>query len=107
MKAGSGRDRPARPRRRIGVRAEQQEAMPNSIGPEAARSKARDPTVKSGGAPHLPARVLIELRRGQIPPESFAAVLDAFGELPEAIRGAFNRWRAQTKAKPQVDLNMI
>jgi hypothetical protein len=35
------------------------------------------------GAPHLPARVLIELRRGQIPPESFAAVLDAFGELPE------------------------
>jgi hypothetical protein len=35
------------------------------------------------GAPHLPARVLIELRRGQISPESFAAMLDAFGELPE------------------------
>jgi hypothetical protein len=35
------------------------------------------------GAPHLPARVLKELRRGQISPESFAAVLDAFGELPE------------------------
>src|SRR5262245_926834 len=35
------------------------------------------------GAPHLPALVLIELRRCQIPPESFAAMLDAFGELPE------------------------
>ena len=35
------------------------------------------------GAPHLPARVLIELRRCQISPQSFAAMLDAFGELPE------------------------
>jgi hypothetical protein len=55
--------------------------MPNSIGPEAARSKGRDPTAELENV--LPGRVLMELRRGQIPPESFAAVLDAFGELPE------------------------
>ena len=34
-------------------------------------------------ASHLPVPVLTELRRAQIPPESFAAMLDAFGELPE------------------------
>jgi hypothetical protein len=86
MKASSGggrRNGRTTPRRRIGVRPDHKEAVPESVRAEAARSKARDPTVKSGGAPHLPARVLIELRRGQIPPESFAAVLDAFGELPE------------------------
>jgi hypothetical protein len=81
MKAGSGRDRPARPRRRIGVRADQQEAMPNSIGPEAARSKGRDPTAELENV--LPGRVLTELRLGQIPPQTFGAMLDAFGPLPE------------------------
>jgi hypothetical protein len=34
-------------------------------------------------ASHLPVSVLAELGRGQIPPETFAAVVGAFGRLPE------------------------
>jgi hypothetical protein len=34
-------------------------------------------------ASHLPVSVLAELGRGQIPPETFAAMLGAFGPLPE------------------------
>jgi hypothetical protein len=86
MKASSGGGRRkgrTTPRRRIGVGPDHKEAVPKSVRAKAGRSKARDPTVKSGGAPHLPTPVLIELRRGQIPPDSFAAVPDAFGELPE------------------------
>ncbi|HKB23139.1 MAG TPA: hypothetical protein VKC99_10215, partial [Methyloceanibacter sp.] len=38
--------------------------------------------VPSNASP-LPASVLTELQRGQIPPEAFAALLASFGELPE------------------------
>jgi hypothetical protein len=82
MKASSGGkrgNRRATPRRRIKARADHKEAVPKSVGAEAARS----PTTKSGDAPHLPEQVLIELWRGQIPPETFGAVLDSFGQLPE------------------------
>ena len=58
---------------------DQQEAMPNST--EAASSKGRDPTAELENV--LPGRVLTELRLGQIPPQTFGVVLDAFGPLPE------------------------
>jgi hypothetical protein len=83
---GGGGGRRATPRRRIGVRPDrrtQKESVPKSVGSEDAPSNGRDTTVKSGDAPRLPPRVLRELGRGQIPPEPFAAMLDAFGELPE------------------------
>jgi hypothetical protein len=85
MKASSGGkrgNRRATPRRRIKARADHKEAVPKSVGAEAARSNG-DPTMKSGDAPHLPEQVLVELWRGQIPPETFGAMLDAFGQLPE------------------------
>jgi hypothetical protein len=86
MKASSSGERGNRratPRRRIKACADHKEAVPKSLGSEAARSNDSDTTVHSGDALHLPERVLIELWRGQIPPETFGAMLGAFGRLPE------------------------